>query len=538
LQFFVCVFQHMSDIEHADILEILARQQMVTGTSEMTFRSIAARLSGGGNKSSQLKNSLDSLRRRGLVLLNLRGRNSNQNQGGGTSSFLYSLNSPFLLQKAVELKGYTAPSSSTTRDDSSGAQVTAPGRGRPLSAVEKLFLITPLATHIFRLYDWVDSQDWLRLASVSSEWHDLCRKREHMELIHFKPRGTRSKDGKVVQLVKSLPGLRHLDFTEYNKIENYDLKQLQSLTNLESLNLSRCKKITEQGLRMLLPLKNNLQSLNLSGCDYIGIENPYDFKILNEFKKLRSLDLSSPSFNNLRQLSPLLPELQSLKLSNCVWITAGDLTSAFSRLHPSKKLQSLDLSHIPTVDDNVLRKVMSSLPGLKHLSVSSCKKVRLETPLPLLPSLESLDLSNCKRVTETRLRATVQSGVLNNLKHLDLSWILDPNLYMDESSLTSQEKNGNLTDVTMTETLPFLSKLQSLNLAGNNRITDRGLQTLLSTNLPDLRRLDIENCKGIRREGLDRAIQTRNVRNTFDQRFLQVKRSTNHAERYFEPWWE
>jgi len=518
----------MSDKENtAEILKILSRQQMVTGTSEMTIGSIAARQSGGGDGSSQLKNSLESLRRRGLVLLNSRRRNS-QNRGGGIS-FQYSLNSPFLLQKATELKGYTTFSSSTTtRDKSSGAQ----GKGGPvsLSAVEQLFSITPVATQIFKLFN-MGQRGWLRLASVSSEWHDLCRKEDHLELVHFKPRGKCKKGGKLVQLVKSLPDLRHLALTNCDKITDDDLKVLRSLPNLKSLDLSGCDEVTDKGLQVLssmtslqnlnltdlsqitirglkalLPLKGSLQNLNLTEILFISPEEKEDFTTLHQLKKLRHLNLTWANISNgsLRQLCSSLPELQSLTLANCRYWTAEGLKQALSSLVHPERLESLDLSFLSVVDDGVLRKILSLLPGLKHLSLSSCESVGLEAPLPFPPSLESLDLSNCAELNETGLRATVRSGKLNNLKHLDLSW-----------------NPRNLTDVTMTETLSALSKLRSLDLAGNNKITDQALRTLLANHLPDLRHLDIEDCKRISKPGLDRAIWWHNLLG--DRVFLQVK---------------
>jgi hypothetical protein len=509
----------------SDILEILARQQMTTGTSEMTFGSIAARLSGGGDKSSQLKNSLDSLRRRGLVLLNLRRRNS-QNQGRGTSSFLYSLNSPFLLQKAVELKGYTAPSSSTTRDDSSGARVSP-------SAVEQLFSIAPLATQIFKLYGLMDSRDWLRLASISPEWHVLCRKGEPLELVHFKLRrrrckedGKRGKDEKLDQLVKSLPGLRHLALTKCDNITDKDLKVLRSLPNLKSLDLSGCSEVTDKGLRelssmaslqslnltdlwqttvpgleaLLLPLKESLQSLNLTGLFIPPGDEENLLPTLRQLKKLRNLNLSQANVSNrgLQQLCSSLSELQSLALSGIEHLTAEGLEQALSALVHPERLQSLDLSELSVVDDEVLRKILSSLPDLKHLNVSACQNIRLDAPLPFPPSLESLDLSDCSEATETGLRATVLSGKLNNLKHLDLS----RNTAMFYNSLTN---------MTMVVTLPSLSKLRSLKVAGINGITDRDLRKFLTHRLPYLRHLDIEDCEAISKPGLDRAIWSRNL---------------------------
>jgi Leucine-rich repeat (LRR) protein len=511
----------MSNNENADILRLLARQQMVTGTSEMTFRSIAAQLS-GGDRSSQLKNSLDSLRRRGLVLLNLR-RNS-QNQGGGTS-FLYSLNSPFLLQKATELKGYTTFSS--TKYKSSGAQ----GKSGPvsLSAVEQLFSVTPVATQIFELYGKGDSRDWLRLASVSAEWLDLCRNGALMELIHFKPReewckedGKRGEDGKLVQLVQSLPGLRHLTLTKCHNITDEDLKELRSLPNLKSLDLSRCSSVTDEGLqelpsmtslqslnltefrftteqslKALIPLRKSLQSLNLTECVFYPPGDKEGLTPLHQLS-LKSLNLSGVDAvdnESLQQLCSWLTEIQSLNVSNCRRLTSWGLKRALYHLDYPEKLESLDLSELSIVDDRVLRRMLSklSMPGLKHLSLSSCENVKLEAQISFPPSLESLDLSNCT-ITETGLRATVLSGKLNNLKHLDLSW-----------------NPRNLTDVTMTETLPALSKLRSLDLAGNNKITDQALRTLLANHLPDLRHLDIEDCKRISKPGLDRAIWSHNL---------------------------
>jgi hypothetical protein len=324
----------MSDKENADILRLLARQQMVKGTSEMTFSSIAARLN-SGDGSSLLKNSLDSLRRRGYVLLNLKRNSQTQ---GAPSSFLYSLNSPVLLQKAAELKGYTTFPPTRDNDESSGAQ----GKSGPLSlsAVEQLFSI-PVATQIFQLYD-MDQRDWLRLASVSSEWHDLCRKGDHLEVVHFKPRGKCNENGKLAQLVKSLPGLRHLTLTKCPKITDEDLKELRPLPNLKSLDLSGCSDVTDKGLQELSSI-TSLQSLNLTDLLYITTQG-------------------------LKALFPLRESLQSLNLTGCHYLDDGDNLTAICRF---KKLRSLTLSTADIFDED-LQRLSSSLPELRSLTLSKC----------------------------------------------------------------------------------------------------------------------------------------------------------------------
>jgi len=512
----------MSDIEHADILEILARQQMTTGTSEMTFGNIAAQL-GGSFRSSQLKNSLNALRQRGLVLLHMR-KNSSQNQGARATSFVYSLNSPFLLQKAVELKGQKALPSA--RDNSSGS-----GNGKDgsvtLSAVEQLFSITPVATQIFKLYEIEDSRNWLRLASISSEWHDLCRKGEHLDLLHFELRGRPgSDDGTLLQLVSSLPLSRHLDFSLFKNLTDRSLQISSSLSYLRSLNISRIsfpnQKITEQGLQTTLSAMTSLENLNVSHWkSRSAVTFPRIIPSLSSLPKLKSLDVSNSSRVNdgtLQEISQL-SRLENLNLSNCREIT----DSGIQALAPLSNLKTLDLtlSHFTC---RGLAAVLSQLSNLESLvladsSVYGLHETQWHHALRLLlthPKMRSLDLRSVL-ITDQDLQEL--SASLPNLppgkRQSDLSeLILEDNPDITEQGLSvltavfPKLRSLNLNrckSIRDYEPLSSLKELVNLDLS-KARINDRHLQ-LLCPLFSQLKSLNLRKCKEITPVGVKAALK-------------------------------
>jgi Leucine-rich repeat (LRR) protein len=157
-------------------------------------------------------------------------------------------------------------------------------------------------------------------------------------------------------------------------------QELERLTSLQSLDLSRCKQLSGD-LSPLMGL-TSLQSLNLSWCD----QTRGDLSPLSSLTSLQSLNLSG--FKQIRgDLSPLasLTSLQSLNLSNCYQL------SDFSLLARLTLLQSLDLSwcHFSALSP------LAGLTSLQTLDLAKCKQFSDLSPLASITSLQKLHLSEC-----------------------------------------------------------------------------------------------------------------------------------------------
>jgi hypothetical protein len=119
------------------------------------------------------------------------------------------------------------------------------------------------------------------------------------------------------------------------------MKDLSALTNLTSLNLTLCRRITDAGLAYLGALGKSLTSLNLSDCQLITNAGLAHLRALG--KSLTSLKLSNCheiTDAGLAYLSKL-PNLTNLNLKFCREIT----DSGLAHLHKLTNLTTLNLMY-------------------------------------------------------------------------------------------------------------------------------------------------------------------------------------------------
>ncbi|KAG5228254.1 receptor protein [Salix suchowensis] len=169
-------------------------------------------------------------------------------------------------------------------------------------------------------------------------------------------RGASNVDAEWTAYLGAFRYLRSLNLADCHRINNSALWSLVGMTSLKEVDISRCAKVTDAGIRHLVSI-STLQILRISetGVTADGI------KLLSSLANLIVLDL-------------------------------GDLPvtdTALSSLQALTKLEYLDLwgSNISNKGATVLKK----FPKLKFLSLAWTGVSRL----PNLSSLECLNLSNC-----------------------------------------------------------------------------------------------------------------------------------------------
>ena len=98
-----------------------------------------------------------------------------------------------------------------------------------------------------------------------------------------------------------------------------DIAQLMTITNglpqLQSLNISPCENITDEGIRALANGCRQLQSLNISWCGDITDEGI--IALANGLSQLQSLNICACvniTDAGIRALASVLPQLQSLNI--------------------------------------------------------------------------------------------------------------------------------------------------------------------------------------------------------------------------------
>ncbi len=205
----------------------------------------------------------------------------------------------------------------------------------------------------------------------------------------------------------------------YSKITSINLTGCRAITDqglrvlppsLVSLQLGDCLQITDQGLKEL-PKLTNLKSLDLSSCSNI---TDIGIALLTSCINITSLDLSrcrGLTDQGLKELSKL-SNLESLDLKWCRGISDGGVL----QFAHHRKLTSLILADDNQVTDQVVI-ALSRFSQLTSLSLIGSDRITdcgLEA-LAQLPSLVSLDLDLCGKITENGIRKFAISPSLVSL---------------------------------------------------------------------------------------------------------------------------
>jgi internalin A len=279
--------------------------------------------------------------------------------------------------------------------------------------------------------------------------------------------------------------IREVENTEASALDLSDVSalerlpgELERLTSLQSLDLSRCGRLSD-----LAPLArlSSLQRLDLSRCEQLGnisslvgltalkelnlsrCEGLSDLRPLAKLTSLERLDLSE-CFMFRGDLSPLaqLTTLQSLDLSGC-WNLTGNL----SPLAKLTSLKSLNLSGCLLDAGSSFGAInlspLAGLTSLEFLALNDWNLYRI-SPLANLTKLQSLELSNClfgddrstlAQLTSLRSLRFSGSGLYNG----DLSLFADLTLLQSLDLSRCNALTGDLSP------LAKLTSLQTLNLS-------------------------------------------------------------------------
>ena len=200
---------------------------------------------------------------------------------------------------------------------------------------------------------------------------------------HMDARGIRT-------IILGCPKLRDLRAGEVRGFNNIELAQdIFETNNLERLVLSGCADITDEALQIMI----------------VG-QNP-EVDILTEIpmvpaRRLRHLDLSRCNrltSDGLKTLAHLVPHLEGLQLSGCTALTD---TALADLLATTPRLTHLDLDEISELTNTLLSENLAKAPCapiLEHLSISYCESIGDTGMLPVVKactSLRNIDMDNTK----------------------------------------------------------------------------------------------------------------------------------------------
>lgn len=190
-------------------------------------------------------------------------------------------------------------------------------------------------------------------------------------------------DVELSKMIEQLPNLHTLHLSRSN---SNDLFHLRSYTTLKNLQCDATSNITDSALEHLTVL-SQLQNLTLVSCNITDEGLVY----LSGLTMLQGLNLMMMPIKGTR-LSALkcLPALKQLRLSYCLNIK----DSALRSLDGFHSLEELDLSSAEISDTALEVLSQLSLPHLKTIDFSECKKIteRGIAYLTALPSLHTVIL--------------------------------------------------------------------------------------------------------------------------------------------------
>lgn len=237
------------------------------------------------------------------------------------------------------------------------------------------------------------------------------------------------------EICKFMKDLRTLILTKCWLINDGGLKEIGRLLHLETLDVSSCDRITDQGLlEGLIPHGKKflkLRKLHLGLLPYMSILAIY--RLAQQYDELEVLDLSGSSNSitdeALQMIFRYQTKLKYLNLDCCAKITDFGITGLTDvcehgnfknyspyNLNKLPELRYINLGGCYHLTDKSFINAFD-LPDLKEINLSRCQNITeagLEQLCRKCRKLESIDLSECFNVKDT----TVQM-ITKHIVHLE-----------------------------------------------------------------------------------------------------------------------
>ena len=226
---------------------------------------------------------------------------------------------------------------------------------------------------------------------------------------------------------------------------------------------------------------NKLTYINLNYCQ--KIDNDALIHISNNCPELTHLELyiiPNLSDKGLKEVIMKCPKLVYLNLSGCSHFTEESL-SLLPKYLP--KIEFIDLTRNYGLNDKCLEEIVSGCLELKYLNLYALPKLKMTFLNHIkCQKLEFLDMCGNQNVTDELFKKA--SEVLNNIKHLNVSWCtsLTDNTI---DYLFSGDKNKNL---------------ELISVHGILGITDKSIEILKNNKgiLKSLNSIDLVACSNIK----------------------------------------
>jgi len=218
---------------------------------------------------------------------------------------------------------------------------------------------------------------------------------------------TQEFSGAVISLVQKFEGIEHLDLSLCRKLSDDDLEAiLECCPHLKFLNLGSLNAgYTDKILLCIRHFCPALKSLSVRRCENLtglGLIN-----LARDFPGLESLDIGGCNLKNAQRIEIVkcLPGLRSLNLQSSYTLTDAGLIKL---LPYCAGLQSLNIGYCERITQIGLGAIALNCPGLHSLDVSDCNDL-VEAVVETVaagywPELRSLNFRYCDRLTQAHIQ--------------------------------------------------------------------------------------------------------------------------------------
>ncbi|CAD6225467.1 GSCOCG00005693001-RA-CDS [Cotesia congregata] len=297
-------------------------------------------------------------------------------------------------------------------------------------------------------------------------------------------------------VIKCIPNLESLNLSGCYNVTDQGLNNAISdtVTSLTRLDLSLCKQVSDQALQKISQKIPNLECLELGGC--CNITNHGLMLIAWGLKKLKYLDLRSCWHVSDQGLSYL----------------AG-FNSNEATLGSSLMLEYLGLQDCQRLSDEGLRHLSTGIVTLKSINLSFCVSITDSglKHLAKMTSLRDLNLRSCDNISDIGMAYLAEGG--SRISSLDVSFcdkIGDQALVYISQGLFNLKLLSmsacSVSDEGICKIAETLLELGTLNVGQCTRITDKGISAV-SKNMKNLTCIDLYGCTGISTSGLQKIMK-------------------------------
>ncbi|XP_040268915.1 dynein regulatory complex subunit 6 [Bufo bufo] len=437
---------------------------------------------------------------------------------------------------------------------------------------------------VVKIFGFMDLIDLARSAQVCRSWKIITQNSSLWNSIDFSSVQNRIQDKFVINILrKCRPYVIRLNFRVCSTLHWSTFKCIGECRNLQDLNLSECRNLNEEAVRVICEGCPALLYLNLSHTDITNTTLKYMSRYLLNLQflslaysrkftdkglqylrsgkgcqKIIYLDVSGCtqiSVDGFKYIADGCASLQHLRINDMFTLTDNCITmllekcqnivsisllgsphlsdAAFKVLAQGRKLVKIRIEGNSRITDGSIKAISRSSPNLNHIYIADCQKIT-DISLKALASLKNitvLNMADCIRISDPGVRQVVEGSSGNKIRELNLTNCLRVS---DLSLLRIAQKCHNLNFLSLRfcenvtdsgiELLGNMTSLLSIDISGTS-ITDQGLTALGAQN--KIKELSVSECLGITDIGIQKFChQARDLEMLDISHCLQVTNNT------------